>query len=642
MKWINKFYYLSLCGILSQAGCNSPEEEKPNVVFFLIDDLGWYDLASNGNPVIQTPHIDSLKKLGLCFEQAYASPLCTPTRAALMTGKYPGRLQMTRVGDDYDRGLLEKPSRYHPVMRQKSGDKWDELSVDVRVDLPLEEKTLGEIAKDAGYKTGFIGKWHLGFDEYYPDNQGFDWVFGGDHWSDYFAPYVGHRTEDVEAEPGEYITDRLTEEAIGFIDRNKNDPFLLCLWHYGVHAPIEAKPDLVAYYDQKIGNSSKIHPVYAAMVHSIDESIGRVVQCLKQNGLYENTLIVFMSDNGPLVGTGTNGIYDPRIVLNRHTENDELTLNDSVTELYQEFECNYGDFRLGFSYTVPASDLSGAEKRERQQDQLDEFSHIFKPVLKAEIFRVSGNREMIMQKNFNLKQLTSNPWNYIHIRDTSGSGPYAVRFTLMDSEQEVSLKSTFDSSIPDAELQVNGEVTGEDLYLRCIPKGLNMPWYSSLTSSGPLRGHKIQVYEGGIKVPLFFVWEGSIKRGQSINVPVAHIDLYPTLASFMGQDLPESIDGINLYEAIMQNESIPDRTLYWHYPHYMYSDGAEVIRDGSYKYIEFYKDGRRELYNLTRDPGENNNLINQENEKADTMKSKLYKWLEEIDASMPSPADNHR
>jgi arylsulfatase A-like enzyme len=615
------------------SGCTS-KEVKPNIVFILADDLGWYDLSRNGNPVVETPNIDMLASRSVVFENAYVSPLCTPTRAALMTGKYPGRLHMTRVVSDYDRGLTDDLGPYHPASRQKPGDRMDELSVNVATDLPLDEITLGEVAKHAGYTTGIIGKWHLGFDEYYPDYQGFDFVHRGDHWSDYFAPYQGERAEDIEAPDGEYVTDRLTDEALGFIKKNSKKKFLLCLWHYTIHTPIEAKPELVEYYQQKYGDQEGMHPVYAAMIHSLDESVGKVIDCLKEEGIYENSIVVFLSDNGPQTQTPEQGVYDPRIILNRRTADDAVEITASEGELVQIIDVPYADFRLGIAAAVP-------EDHERQSNEKNSNRNL-RPVnsrLKVEVFHQNDLTTPAAVKVFNGKQLTGTKWNYMDVHSEKGSGSFQVRFSLLPDQyaSSIALQSTKTSSIPDGTLIKDGTDTGGDLYLRCIPSDYNLGFWASLTSAGPFRGQKLQVYEGGVRVPFYFSWPAKIKDHRKINTPVKHIDILPTFANFMGAELEHDIDGVDLHNLIMFQEEISKRDHYLHYPHYMYTHGAEVIWRDSMKYIEFYCDGRKELYNLEKDPGEKENLIEKYPDLADALSVSLHEWLNDIDASMPEP-----
>jgi arylsulfatase A-like enzyme len=609
-----------------QTGCRQGTDH-PNIVFILVDDLGWYDLSCNGNPYFETPNMDDLARRGTVFSQAYSSPLCTPTRAALMTGKYPGRLKMTRVGSDYDRGKSDDLEWYHPATRQKPGDLWDELSVDVCVDLPFEETTIAEMAKQAGYRTGFVGKWHLGFDEYYPEHHGFDWVFGGDHWSDYFAPWIGHRTAVYEAEPGEHITTRVTREAVKFIEESGDKPFFLCLWNYAVHAPIEGRPDLVEYYDGKIPENEGFHPVYAAMVHTVDECVGSVVRCLEENGLTENTLIVFMSDNGPINGRGTEDIYDPRYFLNRNTANDELMLGGRNFELQQEFNLKQDTFLLGF--TVGESGIkSGTESMNRA-------------LLKAEVYSAGPGSRKLASEVYSPDELIPLSRHYITVQDPEAAGSYLLKLQGVNGmgDAVIPFESTLNESIPGALLSVNGIREEGNLFLKCIPGTENLPRYSTLGSSGPFRGRKIMVYEGGVRVPLFFTWPGKIGEGNEIGTPVAHIDMLPTLSAFMGAEVGHEVDGLSLHDLIMNGNPIAARELHWHYPHYMYSNGAEAIRDERYKYIEFYNDGRKELYDLEMDPGERQNLLDQKPEVAEELKEKMDDWLEQINASMPSPLE---
>ncbi len=609
--------------IFTSCGRSDP---SPNIVFILVDDLGWHHLSSNGNPVFETPHIDRLAEMGTSFSQAYSSPLCTPTRAALMTGKYPGRLRMTRVGDDYDRGKADRPAWYNPASRQKPGDPWDELSVDVIVDLPFEEVTLAELAREAGYRTGFIGKWHLGFNEYYPEHHGFEWVFGGDHWSDYFAPWEGHRTSTYEAEPGEHITRRIAREAIGFIERNKDEKFLLCLWNYGIHTPVEGEPDLVDYYDSKIEDQSVYHPVYGAMGQSVDDCVGEVIRCLEENDLMENTLIVFMSDNGPVTGQGTAGIYDPRLILNRNTANDQIVLSHEQHSLEQQFSCKADTFQVGFALAESGLYLSEASGSGT--------------VLMAEILEAQSPSRVLKTLRIPAERLAPGSWQYMLLDRPVESGSYLLRLTLVGGAEGtvVPLKSTGDNSIPGASLKAGGEELTGDLYIKCLPSANPPPRYVSLCSSGPFRGRKIMLYEGGIRVPLIFTWKGVIEPGKEITTPAAHIDMLPTLSDFMGRTVTHSVDGVSLHDLILNGDSLENRELHWHYPHYMYSNGGEAIRDDRYKYIEFYVDGRKELYDLELDPGEQNNLMEEMPETAERLKKRMYEWLDEIDASMPAPA----
>ena len=287
-----------------------PQNQQPNIIFLLVDDLGWNDVSCYGSTFYETPNIDRLAKEGMRFTNAYAScPVCSPTRASILSGKYPARLNITDwiPGRDPKNQLL--------------------LGTKDKHELPLEEITLAESLKSVGYQTAFMGKWHLGEAGYYPENQGFDINKGG-HWAgqpaSYFYPYKNDRKRwDVPGleggKEGEYLTDRLTDESIKFIEQNKNQPFLLYFAYYNVHTPIQAKPALVKKYEQKkpqlpkdnrqdylaeiYGTESKQkqdNPAYAGMVQSVDESVGKILNQLETLGLSDNTIIVFTSDNGGL------------------------------------------------------------------------------------------------------------------------------------------------------------------------------------------------------------------------------------------------------------------------------------------------------------------------------------------------------
>ena len=263
-----------------------PQAPPPNIIFILLDDLGWTDLACCGSDLYETPNIDLLARRGVRFTDAYsACTVCSPTRAAVMTGKYPARLHVT----DWIHGH-KRPNA--PL----SIPGWTEY-------LPLEETTIAEALKLAGYATCHIGKWHLGYEDRWPDKQGFDHNIGGYHRGQppsYFSPY---RIPTLEDGPeGEYLTDREAAEACHFIESSRDRPFFLYLAHYGVHTPLQAKPDLVAHYNSRIRPGMRhTNARYAAMIHSVDESLGRITRKLQQLGLEDRTVIFFTSDNGGLV-----------------------------------------------------------------------------------------------------------------------------------------------------------------------------------------------------------------------------------------------------------------------------------------------------------------------------------------------------
>ncbi len=258
----------------------------PNIVFILTDDLGWKDTAYNGSRFYETPHIDRLVRDGMQFTNGYsASPVCSPTRAAIMTGKYPARLGLT--------SHLQGAHRFHYSRV---------IPPPVRTELPLEEVTVAEVLKKAGYRTAAIGKWHLGGEGFLPGMQGFDVAAGGDtagSTNSFFYPEWKKKIPLEGTRPGEYLTDRLTDLALDFIRESRDRPFFLYLPHYAVHVPIEARPELIPRYQKKVrADDPQNYPPYAAMLQSVDESVGRVLETLDRLKLSDSTLVVFTSDNG--------------------------------------------------------------------------------------------------------------------------------------------------------------------------------------------------------------------------------------------------------------------------------------------------------------------------------------------------------
>jgi arylsulfatase A len=266
------------------------QQQAPlNFVVILIDDLGWRDVGAYGHRWHETPNIDRLAREGMRFTNAYAAcPVCSPTRASLLTGKYPARIGLTNF-------LV--------------GRKWPPESPIVPVEwtthLPLEEVTVAEMLKGLGYVTGHVGKWHLGpIPGYLPEKQGFDVNVAGGHWGtppSWFAPFKNSQLKD--GPEGEYLVERLAGEAEKFIETNKNRPFYLQLWDYNVHIPLRGKAGLVEKYRNKPppeGSSGRHHAVYGAMCEAMDQSVGRVMRKLEELGIADRTVVIFTSDNGGL------------------------------------------------------------------------------------------------------------------------------------------------------------------------------------------------------------------------------------------------------------------------------------------------------------------------------------------------------
>lgn len=299
------------------------QKPKPNVIFILLDDFGYSDLGCYGSKFYESPNIDNLARQGVRFTDAYAAcPVSSPTRASIMTGRYPVKTGIT----DWIPGR----------QATNSGSATDKLIArPFTLNLALGEVTIAEILRQNGYKTMISGKWHLGEDSlYWPENQGFDINMGGfskgspvrnSKANGYFSPYGNPRLKDGPA--GEYLTDRSTDEAIRFIAENRNNPFFLYLPYYAVHNPMQAKEEHIRKFTEKaaltgLGKAEAFtrdkdwirpgmsdnfkeriiqsNPVYAAMIWSVDENIGRLLAKLDELNIADNTIIIFTSDNGGL------------------------------------------------------------------------------------------------------------------------------------------------------------------------------------------------------------------------------------------------------------------------------------------------------------------------------------------------------
>ncbi len=307
----SKFLFLAGSSILAasltgcvHSGANSSDGNGPdlNIILIIADDLGWSDLSCYGADFHETPNIDQLAEKGMKFNRAYAAaPVSTPTRASIMTGKFPGHLNMT----------IWSESAINSVFNRKL------IPPDVLGDLPLEEHTLPELLKKKGYVTAHVGKWHLGGPDHYPENQGFDINVGGTHWgtpAGYFYPYSGmiynskryvpglerNVFGDYELErEGEYLTDRLTDEAIKIMEDFSGRPFFIHLSFHNVHVPTEGEPEWVHYYENRKQSGYRHQNVqYAAMVASVDENVGRIMNKIRYLDIEHKTVIIFYSDNG--------------------------------------------------------------------------------------------------------------------------------------------------------------------------------------------------------------------------------------------------------------------------------------------------------------------------------------------------------
>ncbi len=447
--WMVVFCMVMLPGSIRVARADSSDEQKPNFVFVLIDDMGWADLGCYGNVFNETPNIDRLARGGMRFTQAYAACcVCSPTRASIQTGQYPARVGIT----DFI------PGHEHP---------WARLIVPpIKPALPLEEVTVAEALKSAGYATGYFGKWHLGPKDHYPFTQGYE---------DWFVADGGHLFPNflydppIKANQGDELADILTDKALAFLEKNQHHPFMLMISHFAVHTPLQAKPSRIEKYQAKPKPSSGVNnAIYAAMIESVDQNMARLLAKLDDLKLTDRTLVIFFSDNGGLVHN-------------------------------------------------------------------------------------MGKQEYVA------------------------------------------------------------------------------------TSNDPLRGEKGTLYEGGIRVPMILYWPGKIRPHTQCDTPVMSIDFYPTLLELAGVPMPadQPCDGESLVGLMKQGSAVKRKNLYWHYPHYHHSTPSGAIRQGDYKLIEFFEDGKRELYNLREDIGETHDLVSQEPAVADRLHEDLEHWRQDVHALMP-------
>jgi arylsulfatase A len=412
--------------------------KKPNIVFILIDDMGWPDVGCYGSKFHETPNIDRLAGQGMKFTDAYAAcPVCSPTRASIMAGQYPARIGIT----DFI------PGHWRP---------YEKLIVpENRLQLPLESVTIGEVLKEQGYSTCYIGKWHLGDKGYSPDLQGFDKVV------------LGVKNLNDKQVSG------FTDQAIKFIQEKKQESFFLYLSHHSVHIKLEAPEELVDKYKNKPKPATGVNnPTYAAMVEHMDTNIGRILKKLDDLDLAERTIVIFFSDNG--------GLREA-----------------------------YGGY--------------------------------------------TGKRQIV-------------------------------------------------------------------------------------STNAPLRDEKGTLYEGGVRVPLIVRWPGVVKAGTTCSVPVTSVDFYPTILEIVGTggDSNHVLDGEDILPLLRQTGSLERDAIYWHYPHYHHSRPAGAIRQGKWKLIEFYEDGRLELYDLVNDIGEKKNLATEMPLKAAQLQQKLTGWRRSVKAKMPT------
>lgn len=433
---------------------------NPNVLFIFLDDFGWKDTSYMGSDFYETPHLDKLASEGMIFTDAYSCAAnCAPARACLLSGQYTPRHEIYNVGTG-PRGNAK-----HRKLKHIPGTKT------LRTDIA----TWAHCVQKAGYKTATMGKWHLSND---PLPYGFDVNIGGTHSGGppkgYFPPH-GKVPGLGDAPENEYVTDRLSDEAIKFISNNSSQPWFLYLTHFAVHTPLQAKKSDVKKFEEKPKGDLHSHAVMAGMIKSVDDGIGRIVATLEELQLTNNTMIVFFSDNG-------------------------------------------------------------------------------------------------------------------------GYGP--------------------------------------------------------ATSMKPLKGYKGTYYEGGIRVPLFVKWPGTVEPHSRCNTPVIGVDLYPTFCDITGAIAPRNqpLDGVSLLPLLKEETSFDREAIFWHFPAYLqsYSRSNEqrdplfrsrpcsIVRAGNFKLHEYFEDGELELYNLKEDIGESRNLVATMPEKAAELHELLKIWRRDINAPVPT------
>ena len=477
-KIINRFILLFL-SIFFISEIAVADEERPNFVFILVDDLGKEDLGIEGSKFYETPHIDSLGKRSLRFERGYsACQVCSPSRAAIQTGKTPARVGITD---------------YISVRGSNQPGKWNRntklLPAPYQSELAKEEVTIAEALKAHGYATFFAGKWHLGGDGFTPTEQGYDENQGGYHYGTppggYHSPYKNPKLSDDK--PGSELPLRLGRETADFISRKAKaeEPFFAMLSFYSVHGPIQCSEARFKKFQtkaEKMGLTKRTeprflfdrtkevrqvqdHPIYAGMMAALDDSVGLVLDAIRESGVEESTVVIFTSDNG-------------------------------------------------------------------------------------------------------------------------------------------------------------GVSSGDGFATACLP----------------MRGGKGRQWEGGIRQPYYISWPGVTKGGTTETLTIG-MDFYPTILEMAGLDpMPEQhLDGVSLVP-VLKGESIPARSLFWHYPHYGNQGGepSGIVMKDDWKLIHYFEDGRNELYDLSKDIGEQNDLSGKNPDRVRSMSEALVKWRKEIGARDPS------
>jgi arylsulfatase A-like enzyme len=532
---------------------------QPNFLFILIDDLGWRDLSCYGSTFYETPNLDRLAGQGVRFTRAYASaPVCSPTRASILTGKTPARVGVTQ----YIGG--------HAVARL--------CDVPYFACLPLSEVSLAACLRGHGYQTWHIGKWHLGEQGTWPEAHGFDVNLGGCGWGyphgGYFSPYGLPNLPDGPR--GEYLTDRLSDEAIALIRTRGDKPFLLNLWHYAVHVPIQPPPGLSEKYRYKTRDMGldklraivpgepipagylrgrpvqrrvvQSDPDYAAMIENLDHNVGRVLAALDESGLADNTMVVFASDNGGLA-----------------------TAEGSPT-------CN-----------LPLAEGKG----------------------------------WVYEGGTRISQI---------IRWPAGARAAAT------CDVPVTSTDFYPTFLEAAGLPLRPDQHCDGVSLMPLLEG---------GTTGPVKkwhGHSAHASQGRLAPALASPFPSSSspaltrKEEETMHGRDAHAT-HGRDGHATRNDLPQ-----RHAEPPSGPPDLPPRDLFWHYPHYSNQGGTPACSmvSGYWKLIEFFEDGRVELFDLHADPQERHNLAAARPEIVAELHPRMLKWRKEVEALIPKPNPNDR
>ncbi|OGV70508.1 MAG: hypothetical protein A2283_08735 [Lentisphaerae bacterium RIFOXYA12_FULL_48_11] len=318
----------TLASFIPAAAESAESGKKPNIIFILADDLGWRDLSTTGSTFYETPNVERLRQRGMYFTDAYsANPLCSPTRASILTGLWPARIGITAPV------CHVKEETFEASVKDKAPPTKKAITCESATRLKHEYLTVAEMLKENGYATAHFGKWHLGPEPYDPLYQGFDvdiphWPGPGPAGS-YVAPW---KFKDFkERTPGEHLEDRMGDEAIKFIEENKDKPFYMNYWQFSVHAPFDAKKELIEKYKAKVDpNNPQKCPTYAAMVQSLDDNVGKVLSAVDRLGIADHTIIVFFSDNG---GNMYNTVEDVPPTSNAPLRGGKATIYEGGTRV---------------------------------------------------------------------------------------------------------------------------------------------------------------------------------------------------------------------------------------------------------------------------------------------------------------------